>query len=176
MFQCGGMKINIKRSGVSKSHIVDGWVDCGRKEQDKALWDGVERIAPRSVHESVWINGGLNYDTKGVPADEVTGPLLSSAVACVLSGSVRTAMVKDPLNGSIVRCGEAAEYLLSDGGLTTLELSLYKWDRATDKELKAAAGLEALRTVRRGEAAVETLPHKRKDAPANPLEEIVLKG
>lgn len=85
-------------------------------------------------------------------------------------------MVKDPLNGAIVRCGEAAEYLLSDGGLTTLELSLYQWDRATDKELKAAAGLEALRTVRRGEAAVETLPHKRKDAPANPLEEIVLKG
>lgn len=176
MFQCGGMKINIKRSGVSKSHIVDGWVDCGRKEQDKALWDGVERIAPRSVHESVWVNGGLNYDTKGVPADELTATLLSSAAACVLSGSVRTAMVKNPINGSIVRCGEAAEYLLSDGGLTTLELSLYQWDRATDKELKAAAGLEALRTVRRGEAAVETVPIERKDAPANPLEELILKG
>lgn len=177
MYQCPGFRVDVSRACVSKSHIVDGWVDCGRKQHEKGMWEQAPRVAPRTIHDAVWESGGLLYDVRGVAAKDLNDNMVMSAVLAALPSSVRMTMVKDPGGtGAVMRCGEAAELLFEENGLDTRELSQYQWEVARNDELVESARLESLRLQRRGTARAQEVERERHDAPANPLEEIVLKG
>lgn len=159
MYQCGGMKVNVRRACIGNSHIVDGWVDCGRAAHEKALWDGIERVAPRTINNAVWENGGLIYDVRGVPvatseaAKATDAAFITATINAVIPANTRLQMVRNPrAGGTISRCGAVAEQVFEEDGIDTRELFNYPWELADERQLEEQAHLDSLRTRARGTA------------------------
>lgn len=174
MFQCGEMKLNVKRSGITNSHITDGWIDCGRLPEDRDN-DAAERIAPRTVNNATWQNGGLDFDMRNVPYSETSGNAGLSMVLTLVPAATRVTLVHNPINPAIVdSCGDIAEGLLLDHFWSTKQLALTKWQVADqDEELLRIEEAQRRKQARRGAAvapvAVEETPRMDADSLADEL-------
>lgn len=173
MYSCGGMTVNIRRSCISKSHIVDGWVSCGRLEKDRTDWDA-PCIAPRAMLKATWDNGGLVFDSRGVKASDLNDSVISSVSAAMFSAAQRMALVVHPENGAIQRLGEVAESLFEEYGLSTRDITLYRYEVPSQETIDSISRTEEVRTRSRGaakEVDADATPPKEE---VNPLEAIVL--
>lgn len=163
VFQCDGMRMNLRRSGVTNSHVTDGWVDCGRRPEDAGMTDA-ERVAPRTVTGSVWQNGGLDYDLQRVPDSEINDNTGEGLVKVLVAPASRVVTVHSPVHaGALDNCAAVAESLLMDRLWTTRKVAMYQWQVASEDEMRAL--MEEGERRLRGRRTAQTEP-----APAVPRE------
>lgn len=146
MYQCDGMKVNIRRSGVTNSHITDGWIDCGRAAVDADDLDA-PRIAPRTVAGAQWQNGGLDFDLRSIPLAEVNANTSESLVLAVVPAAMRVCMVR--YDGVIDSCSAAAEVMLADQLLSTRTVASHEWEVVTSDEAREVMEEESRRRAQR---------------------------